>query len=234
MKQQPVAVTPKTNKGRLRRCLALTAVILAGLAALFLVAANLAVLAAGERIVTAEQAAGLDADFILVLGARLTRDGSPSPMLADRLLTGVSLYNESAAPKLLMSGDHGQKGYDEVNAMKSYALVSGVISADVFMDHAGFCTYDSLYRCRDIFAADKIIIVTQKYHLYRALYIAEHLGLEAYGVAADSQAYAGQGKRELREVLARAKDFLACLFQPQPALLGEVIPVSGDGDLTND
>lgn len=224
----------KLNKRRLLRRLLLAAALFTGLAAASLVAADLAMRAAGDRIVTAEQAATLDADCILVLGAGVARDGDPSPMLADRLETGISLYRLGAAPKLLMSGDHGKLDYDEVNTMKSYAIASGVPSTDVFMDHAGFSTYESIYRCRDVFAAEKIVIVTQEYHLYRALYIAERLGLEAYGVAVDRRQYAGQGMRDLRELAARAKDFLICLFQPQPTFLGEVIPVSGDGDLTND
>ena len=102
------------------------------------------------------------------------------------------------------------------------------------MDHAGFSTYESIFRARDVFAADKILIVTQEYHLYRALYIAEALGVEAYGAASDYHTYAGQAGRELREILARCKDFATSIVKPAPTFLGEVIPVSGSGDLTND
>ena len=102
------------------------------------------------------------------------------------------------------------------------------------MDHAGFSTYESLYRARDIFQAKKIIIVTQEYHLYRALYIAQALGLDAYGVNADYRNYSGQTMRDIREILARNKDFLTSVFQPQPTYLGDAIPISGSGDLTND
>jgi vancomycin permeability regulator SanA len=102
------------------------------------------------------------------------------------------------------------------------------------MDHAGFSTYESLYRARDIFKVKKVIIVTQKYHLSRALYVAQNLGLEAYGVASDPRQYAGQNYREIREVLARIKDFFYVLAKPKPTFLGEAIPVSGNGDLTND
>jgi SanA protein len=195
---------------------------------------NLAVMGSKDYIVAAGETAGLDADCILVLGAGITDAGNPSPMLQDRLLQGIALYEAGAAGKLLMSGDHGQTDYDEVNVMKQFAVDYGVASEDVFMDHAGFSTYESLYRARDVFAADKIIIVTQKYHLYRALYIADVLGIEAYGVASDSRTYQGQAYRELREILARCKDFIVCLFQPPPTFLGEAIPVSGDGDQTND
>ena len=153
-------------------------------------------------------------------------------MLSDRLKRGVELYDAGAAPKLLMSGDHGRTDYDEVNVMKGYAVDAGITSSDVFMDHAGFSTYESLYRARDVFQAKKIIIVTQAYHLHRALYIADALGLDAYGVAADYRPYAGQFRRDIREILARNKDFLTALFQPKPTFLGDAIPVSGDGDLT--
>ena len=185
-------------------------------------------------ILTADKAAALtDVDCILVLGCGVYSNGTPTSMLADRLQRGVELYQSGAGPKLLMSGDHGQADYDEVNVMKNYALKEGIPSSDIFMDHAGFSTYESMYRARDIFQAKKIIIVTQKYHLYRALYIARALGLEAYGVPADYRIYAEQSARDFREILARNKDFLTSLFKPLPTYLGEAIPVSGDGNLTN-
>lgn len=184
-------------------------------------------------ILSAEEAGQLeDIDAILVLGCGVRPDGSPSLMLRDRLDMGLQLYEAGAAPKLLMSGDHGSTGYDEVNAMKDYATDRGVPSEDVFQDHAGFSTYESMYRARDVFAARRVIIVSQRYHLYRALYDARALGLEAWGVAAEDIAYSGQLLREIREILARDKDFFYCIFQPLPTYLGEVIPVSGNGDLT--
>lgn len=174
-----------------------------------------------------------DVDAIIVLGAGV-RNGEPSPMLRDRLLKGIELYHKGVAPKLIMSGDHGQSNYDEVNTMKSYAIDKEVPSSDIFMDHAGFSTYDSIYRAKEIFKAKKVIIVTQKYHLYRALYIANQIGLEAYGVETDEKEYFGQFKREVREVLARDKDVLKCIFKPESTYLGRSISVSGDGDETND
>ena len=187
-----------------------------------------------NRIISAEEAEKLsDVDCIIVLGCLVKSDGTPSDMLADRLRRGVELYEDGAAPKILMSGDHGQIEYDEVTAMKKYAVESGVPSSDVFMDHAGFSTYESIYRAKEIFGADKIIIVTQEYHLHRALYIAESLGVEAYGVSADFRSYSGQTVRDIREILARNKDFMTSLFKPEPTYLGEFIDVSGDGDVTN-
>ncbi|MFQ7401829.1 MAG: vancomycin high temperature exclusion protein, partial [Neglectibacter sp.] len=156
------------------------------------------------------------------------------PMLHDRLQQGVALYQKEAAPKLLVSGDHGREEYDEVNAMKRFAEEQGVPSEDVFMDHAGFSTYESVYRARDIFQVRRMVIVTQEYHLSRALYIAKRLGIEAWGVPADPRTYSGQTARDLREILARDKDFLTCILKPKPTYLGKAIPVNGNGNLTND
>ena len=118
--------------------------------------------------------------------------------------------------------------------MKDFLIAKGIPSDDIFMDHAGFSTYESVYRAKEIFQAQKVIIVSQEYHLYRAIYIAQSLGLDAYGVAADGQDYAGQWGRDVREVLAQVKDFFTAMFQPQPTYLGDAIPVDGDGDVTND
>ena len=187
-----------------------------------------------KRIITIEQATILgDVDCILVLGAGVWGD-RPTHMLEDRLNFGITLYQKGASDRILMSGDHGRKNYDEVNVMKDYAVNEGVLSSDVFMDHAGFSTYESLYRARDIFEAKKIIIVTQEYHLYRALYVADKLGLEAYGVASNPREYAGQSSRDIREVLARVKDFVYVIIKPEPTYLGDSVPVSGNGDMTND
>lgn len=192
------------------------------------------ILSVKNRIITLENAKELDADCIIVLGARVYDNGNPSDMLRDRLLTGISLYNEEASQKIIMSGDHGRVEYDEVNVMKNYAMEQGVPSEDVFMDHAGFSTYESIYRAKEIFGAENIIIVTQEYHLYRALYIAKSLGVNAYGVSADLDVYRNQWYRDFRELLARVKDMGYCLFRPAPTYLGERISLTGSGDVTND
>lgn len=172
-------------------------------------------------------------DCIIVLGAGIWNN-EPSPMLKDRLLEGINLYKNNVSNKIIMSGDHGRKEYDEVNIMKKYAIEKGIPSENIFMDHAGFSTYESIYRVKNIFEAKKVVIVTQKYHLYRALYIANQLGLEAYGVGADPRRYVGTTYREIREILARDKDFFKCIFKPEPTYLGDTIPVNGNGDITND
>lgn len=188
-----------------------------------------------NNIISPDDAVELEnVDCILILGAGVWNNNRPSFMLEDRLLRGIELYEAGVSNRLLMSGDHGQKDYDEVGVMKQFAIDAGVTSEHIFMDHAGFSTYESLYRARDIFEADKIIIVTQGYHMYRALYIARELGLEAYGVASDQRQYVGQNYRVTREVLARAKDFLYTIVKPKPKYLGETIPVGGNGDVTND
>lgn len=188
-----------------------------------------------DVLLTQEEAAQLEnVDCIIVLGCGVSAAGVPSPMLVDRLQRGVALYQDGASPKLLMSGDHGREGYNEVAVMKRYAVEQGVPSGAVFMDHAGFSTYETMYRARDIFCAQKVIIVTQQYHLYRAVYIARALGLEAYGVNCDYRTHGDQFFRDVREVLARVKDFVTAIVQPKPTYLGKAIPISGSGELTHD
>lgn len=188
-----------------------------------------------DKILTEDTAVALqDVDCIVVLGCQVRSDGTPSHMLEDRLKRSVALYNAGVAPKILMSGDHGRQGYDEVDAMKRYAVEAGVPSEDVFMDHAGFSTYETVYRAKEIFGAKKIVIITQQYHLYRAMYIADAADMEVFGVAADYRQYSGQFSRDVREVLARVKDFGMTIFWPEPTYLGEAIPISGNGELTHD
>ncbi len=144
-------------------------------------------------------------DCVLVLGAGLRPDGSPSDMLHDRVAVGVELYQALDGVPLLMSGDH-TGNYNEVAAMKSLAESLGVDSDRIILDPKGYSTYESIIRAKEIYGAKRILIVTQEYHLYRALYLAEALGVEAYGVSADLRPYGGQAKREVRELLARYKD----------------------------
>lgn len=188
-----------------------------------------------SRMISLEEASDFEADCIVVLGAGIRDDGSPTWMLEDRIKIGDKLYQNHAADKIIMSGDHGRENHDEVNTMKKYAINEGIPSEDIFMDHAGFETYDSLYRARDIFGAKKVIIVTQEYHLYRALYIADRLGLEARGVTADLRFYSKKMVYwKFREYLARVKSFIKCIVQPEPKYLGDTIDLSVSGDVTND
>lgn len=185
-------------------------------------------------ILTVEEAAEMNFDCALILGAGVWGD-SPSHMLEERLNKGIEVYNTGCTNRILMSGDHGREDYDEVNVMKSFAVNCGATANEVFMDHAGFSTYESMYRARDVFCVDSVVIITQKYHLYRAIYDARKLGLDAYGVCADGQYdyhISVRTYNNSREALARCKDFVWCIFKPEPTYLGEEIPISASGELT--
>lgn len=175
-------------------------------------------------------------DCIMILGASVLRNGTPSNMLEDRLLRGLELYELGVAKKIIVSGDNGasEKGYDEVNPMKNFLINKGVPSEDIFMDHAGFNTYSSMYRAKNIFKVKKMIVVTQEYHLYRAVYLANKLKIETVGVSSDLRTYVGQEYRDLREIFARVKAFGNGITKPKSKYLGDEIPISGDGDITND
>lgn len=218
-----------------RRCL-ITFLCLFAFGTVSLVSVNCYVkCSVDECILTPAEAAEIEGvDCILVPGCLVYSDGTLSDMLRDRVNFAIELYKAGAAPKILVSGDHGQIHYDEVSAMKNYMIEHGVPSEDIFMDHAGFSTYETVYRASEIFGVKKVMIATQEYHLYRALYIAEAMGMEAYGVCTDGLPYIDQFKRDVREVLARCKDFAACIFKPEPTYLGDAIPIGGNGDVTND
>ncbi len=185
-----------------------------------------------SRILNVDEAYLKEADCILVLGAGINTDGTPKNMLEDRLKVGINIFKNGKVNTILMSGDHGREDYNEVEAMKNYAVKNDIPSERIFLDHAGFSTYESVYRTKEIFGAKKVIIVTQKYHLYRSLYIAKSLGIDAYGVSADLRPYRGQPVYETREFVARIKDFLYTIIKPAPAYLGEKISFADNGNIT--
>ncbi|OQB24783.1 MAG: vancomycin high temperature exclusion protein [Firmicutes bacterium ADurb.Bin182] len=223
----------KNNKKvRMRTVIALVLLLLIVLAPF--VINGLMIVSAKPYILSPSEAEGLGADCILVLGARVWSSGTLSAMLEDRVLQGIRLYEAGVSERLLMSGDHGRKNYDEVNHMKQYAVDKGVKPEHVFMDHAGFSTYESMYRARDIFKAEKIVIVTQEFHIYRAVYVARALGIDAYGVPTEPRIYKNEAYNGFREFLARVKDFIMVILGPEPTYLGEAIPISGSGTLTDD
>ena len=168
----------------------------------------------------------IEPECIMVLGAAVNPDGSPSPALEDRLKTGVSLYYRGVAPKILLTGDNGQMEYNEVEAMKNYVLSAGVPEEDVVLDHAGFSTYDSVYRASYVYGVESMVVVTQEYHLYRALYGCKKMDIEALGVSASQKTYEGQELQEIREVLARVKDFVKWQIKPEATFLGEAVPIN--------
>lgn len=173
------------------------------------------------------------ADAIVVLGASVLPDGTPSLILQDRLNTGIALYKAGVAPKIIMSGDNGTENYNEVKAMKEYALAQGVPSEDIFCDHAGFSTYESMYRAKHVFNVERMVVVTQTYHLYRALYAAQSLGINVQGVSSDAREFAQQLWFDAREVPARTKDFFQCLFNVPSQFVGDAISLNQSGDVTN-
>lgn len=174
------------------------------------------------------------AQVVLVPGAYVLPDGRPSTMVEDRLLAAYELYRGGKVKKILLSGDHGTVEYDEVNAMRRFLEEKGVPAEDIFMDHAGFDTYDSMYRARDLFQVRSAVVVTQGFHLPRAVWLARRMGLEAEGVVADRWIYAGAGYYEVREILARVKAFMEWAVHRKPVFLGPVIPITGDGRATHD
>ena len=181
----------------------------------------------------AEECRSINPQCILVLGCAVWPGNEPSPMLKDRLDTAIALYKQGVAPKLLLSGDNSVVEYSEPDCMLQYTLAQGVPAEDIFLDYAGFSTYESAYRSHAVFMADRLIVVTQKYHLFRALKACRALGIEAKGVASNQQKYAGRYYREAREVLARVKDLFKGMVKAKPTYLGDEIPVDGDGTVTH-
>ncbi len=174
-------------------------------------------------------------DAVIVLGAYVLPNGYPSDILKDRLDTGLAVLTSGKTNRIVVTGDHGTTDYDEVNGMRQYLESQGVSREMIFMDHAGFNTYDSMYRARDVFMIKRAVIVTQEYHLYRALYIARGLGIEAWGIPSDLREYAGQRYYDLREIAARVKDYFQVnLLHTKPKFLGEPLPVWENGEITDD
>ena len=172
---------------------------------------------------------------ILVLGSQ-TRGTKLSPVLQDRVVAGIDLMGKNKGKKLLLSGDHGELYYDEVNAMRLYVLANApaIAQEDIFLDHAGFTTWDSMYRARDVFGVKDLLIVTQEFHISRAVCMARSLGMDAVGYAINQDRFSGRGLNawRFREYFARVKAFMSIVFKPKPRYLGEKIPISGDGRAT--
>ena len=207
-----------------------------GLGALIVLVLNLyVILTTFSDIVSVDEVAELeDVDCILVLGAGVRPGGKPSLMLKDRLDKAVELYEAGVSNRIIVSGDHREDDYNEVQAMKDYLIDAGVPSDAIFMDHAGLSTYDSMYRADYIFGVEKTVIVTQEYHMYRAIADAEAMGIDAYGVSAKKITYNGQFSREIREIAARVKDVVYGIMKPEATVLGEPISLDESGDITND
>ena len=173
-----------------------------------------------------------ESDAVMILGALVYKNSStPSLTLRDRLDYGYELYALGKAKKIIVSGDHGQKDYDEVNVMKGYLLEKGVPREDIFLDHAGFNTYDSMYRAKEIFGVETLLICTQDFHIARSVYIARNLGIDAYGYPCEDNGINTRANK-MRESLARVKAVADITVKRKPQYLGDAIPISGDGTLT--
>ena len=175
-------------------CIAVVAIVVGATNALV-------VLATEDDIVSVDEASGYQADAIVVLGASVFADGTPSTILQDRLDCGIALYKAGAAPKIIMSGDN-------------------------------FSTYESMYRAKSVFGCSRVVIATQTYHLYRALYSAHALGVDAIGVASDYRSYGKQTWYDVREIPARTKDFFKALFDVPSTYVGDPISLDQSGDVT--
>lgn len=236
MKSDKVEKHPCNKKLLFKKLLAIALVFILIISAIPLALNFYIINFSSKYILTPEEYEQKRVDCVMVMGAGVWGD-NPSHMLEERLNRGIEVYNSPCTDRLLMSGDHGRIEYDEVNVMKNFAIESGAVPEEVFMDHAGFSTYESMYRAKEVFDVNSLVIVTQEYHLYRAIYDARMLGLEAYGVVADGQynfSSATKTYNNTREALARCKDFLWCIIKPEPTYLGEVIPISASGNLTDD
>ena len=210
---------------RLRLVLAIAAV------PLVLIALANAIVLLGARGETSATLAGVPhAQAALVLGAQVKPDGRPSDMLADRIAAAADLYRSGRVDKLLLSGDHGRWAYDEVGTMRRALLARGIPARDLFTDHAGFDTWDSAQRARRVFGVRSVVVVTQRFHMARALFAAHRAGLHATGFAADRRDYGGvMGRLRLREALARVKVVADAVTGAEPRFLGPALPIEGDG-----
>ncbi|QJP34697.1 hypothetical protein F0365_09985 [Nonlabens sp. Ci31] len=170
----------------------------------------------------------------IVLGASVKPDKTLSLILQDRVDAALLAYENKKFKKFLLSGDHGEKNYDEVNAMKSYLNNKGVPDEDIFLDHAGFDTYDTMYRARDVFQVKNAIVFTQEFHLPRAIYIGKNMGLNVQGYVADKHEYPGNSHFTRREWLANMKAWIELNIKKKPTYSGKVIPITGDSKLSHD
>ncbi len=167
------------------------------------------------------------AQAVLIPGAAILKNGQPSSIFIDRVDTAIALYQAKKVSKILVSGDNSTIFHNEVNPVRIYLLKKGIPDEDIFLDHAGFDTYSSMYRARDIFGIKSVLISTQSFHLPRAVFLARMLGLEAYGVRSDVGHILF--RNYVREVLADEKAIIDLILHKKPKYLGDEIPIKGDG-----
>jgi SanA protein len=199
--------------------------------------ANFVVITGADAYIYTDISTAPKSQAAMVLGAKVYGQGNLSVFASDRADAAVALYKAGKVKKILVSGDHGHDQYDEVNTIRNYILKTGISPQDVFMDHAGFDTYSSMYRARDVFKVKSLVICTQRFHLDRAVFLARSMGIEATGLVADNSTYGNieNTYNETREKGARVKAFFAAkITHPEPHFLGDSIPITGDGRVTED
>lgn len=172
------------------------------------------------------------AQVAIIPGAAILINGNLSPVLRDRVDMAIEIYKKGIVDKVLVTGNNSSVDYNEVIPMKKYLVKNGVPEQDIFTDYAGFDTYSSMYRARDIFKVSSMIVVSQAFHLPRAVYIARHLGLIAYGMEADRGNYLL--RNDVREIFGNVKALSDLFFKRQPKYLGEQIPITGDNTIRVD
>lgn len=200
-----------------------------GLLILFILGTNLTFYLGTKDYIYTDATIAPHAEVALVLGASLAQDGKPAPIFTDRMDSAVALYKAGKVPKILVSGDNSTVAHNEVNPARLYLISNGIPDEDIFLDHAGFDTYSSLYRARAIFGVSSVLITTQSFHLSRALFIARGLGMTAYGV--DTDVGYILPRNYVREVFAREKALIDLVIGRKPKYLGDAIPIHGDGRL---
>ena len=207
--------------------LAFFAVLGLGLLLLFILITNVVFYTATKAYIYDDSAEVPNTIVALIPGASVSEDGVLSPIFIDRVHAAIELYKIKKVSKILVSGDNSTDSNNEVNPVRLYMISEGIPDKDIFLDHAGFDTYSSMYRARDIFAVTSLVITTQSFHLPRSVFIARRLGMEAYGLNADLGNILF--RNNVREVIANEKAVLDLITNRKPKFLGKEIPITGDG-----
>lgn len=198
-----------------------------GLLIVFITATNVIIYAGAKPYIYNDVANVPNTEVALIPGAAILISGGLSPIFTDRVNTAIKLYKAKKVTKILVSGDNSTVSHNEVNPVRKYLLAKGVPDEDIFLDHAGFDTYSTMYRARDIFGVTSLIITSQSFHLPRAVFIARQLGMNAYGVSADTGRVFF--RNYVREAFANGKAVINLVLQRKPKYLGDKIPIIGDG-----
>ena len=224
--------TPLPFRRKAARRLAILAITLALAGVFFFIMSNSWVLLAARSQMHDDAGEVASRPVAIVFGASVYTSGALAPVTEDRVAAAVELYKSGKVDKLLISGDEGRSDYDEVNPMRDFAIAAGVPSDDIYIDPRGYSTYDTIARASRVYGVDSAVLVTQRFHLPRALYIARGFGMDAEGLTADGREYSLGFRQDAREALARMKDFCKAALRPDPRFMGPETPITGDGRIT--